>query len=609
MFDSRSLKKFNTEILQDLESEALNFGMLYTPADGKKVSVIATYRPLNGEGRYLGLNSRLEEEVFALTDDSYQYGISTKISAEKIVGAISKLTFRNGEGLDGFIRENCDCYRFHASQRGKLLAMARFFTLNLTYFYCLKIRLRDGAKLPAEFDKETAYDEKTGVCTLVGNPSEKLLSCLSDRLFTIRDGIACQTDGQGMNIAEVYSRGNIISLYNTDLFYSGALLRPLEIVQEDAYVSNCNVTTLNICFEKSSYGTVCALDNDRAKFHWLISPEDRKKIEEFFREEDEVTRSLAADCERGELERINSYLQRSANVHQIVVSANICTEDKILLVPLRGARSIDGEKAKGEKDCLYPGVNGNAEVRVGGVGFYEKSSYEDLPCISVDGGRIDFSGELSRETYSELKINADPMLWDMYGISMNGTIYPGEVPTDTPVRRRMHFNVLAIQHVPHSFSEVCRARNSATEKYESDSLWGIRAVRYRNVFDLMGIGIRSFFDFMRRNGDILTAILSLLVFFTGLGEITLRTAEGISNVVTAVIAVLLIISSVTSIVIKILRYKTDKKYIIRRYLFLYDKQNKKSSEVMHKLSREYKLPAPTYILLKLYFMSQESGDK
>ena len=114
---------------------------------------------------------------------------------------------------------------------------------------------------------------------------------------------------------------------------------------------------------------------------------------------------------------------------------------------------------------------------------------------------------------------------------------------------------------------------------------------------------------MRRNGDILTAILSLMVFFTGLGDITFRTAEGISNVVTALIAVLLIISSVTSIVTKVLRYRADKKFIIRRYLFLYDKQNKKSSEIMRRLSREYKLTPATYILLKLYFIEQESGEK
>lgn len=609
MVDSLSLKKFNAEILQDLENELLNFGLLYAPEDGKKVSVIATYRPLNGEGHYLGLNDRLEEEIFTLTDDSYQYGISTNISAEKIVGAISELTFRNGDGLDGFIRENCGSYRFHASQKGKLLAMARFFTLNLTYFYCLKLRLCDGAALPEEFDTETAYDGKSGVCALIGNPSEKLLAYLSGMKFIIEGGIACETDGQGMDIYEVYSRGNIISLYNTDLFYSGALLRPLEIVQEKPYISNSDVTTLNIFFEKSSYGTVCALDNNKAMFHWLITSEDRQKIEEFFREEDEVTRELAAGSGSGELERINAYLKRSANVHQIAVSANICTADEILLAPLRSTRFIDGEKGREKKDCIYPGVNGNAEVLVSGVGFYEKSSYEDLPCICVDGGRIDFSGELTRETYSELKIKADPMLWDMYGISMNGTVYPGEVPADAPVKRRMHFNVLAVQRVSCSFSEICSARNSATEKRETDSLRGIKTVRYRNIFDLMGIGIKSFLDFMRRNGDILTAVLSLLVFFTGLGEITFRTPEGISNVVTALIAVLLIISSVTSIVIKVLNHRADKKFIIHRYLFLRDKHNKKSSEVMHKLSRVYKLPPATYILFKLYFMTQESEDE
>lgn len=609
MFDSQSLKKFNTELLQDLEKETLNFGLLYIPEGSKKVSVIATYRPLNGEGRYLGLNDRLEEEIFTLTDDSYQYGISTNITAEKIVSAISRLTFRDNDGLNGFIRENCGSYRFHVSQKGKLLAMARFFTLNLTYFYCLRIKLSNGETLPEEFIGEFAYDSKKNVCILIGNPSDKLLSYLSGRRFKIDGDIACQTEEQGMDIYEVYSRGNIITLYNTDLFYSGALLRPLKIVQEEPYISNYNVTTLNIYFEKSSYGTVCALDNNKAMFHWLITSEDRQTIEEFFREEDEVIRELAADSDKGELERINAYLQRSSNVHQIAISTNICSSDNILLAPLRSTHSIDGAKGKGEKDCIYPGVNGNAEVLVRGVGFYEKSSYEDLPCISVDGGRIDFSGELTRETYSELKIKVDPMLWDMYGISMNGTIPSGEISADVPVKRRMHFNVLAVQQVSHSFSEICDARNSATENYESDMLWGIKAVRYRNIFDLMRIGLKNFLDFMRRNGDILTAILSLMVFFTGLGDITFRTAEGISNVVTALIAVLLIISSVTSIVTKVLRYRADKKFIIRRYLFLYDTQNKKSSEIMRRLSREYKLTPATYILLKLYFIEQESGEK
>ena len=602
-FGKEMLEKWNEELREDLKNEDLDHALFYAPEKSKKVSVIATYRPLNGEGFYRGLDENLQEVVLPLQGDNFQYGISTDISAEKIVQAISELAFQDGEGLESFLKQNHDCYKFHASQAGFLLAMAKFLTLNLTYNYCLKIKSDGGAALHEKFGSEVEYDEKTGVCSLIGNPSRELIEALSSKKFDIRGGIAYETQGSGRPIREIYKEGSIITLHKVKLFYSGALIRPLEIAEEESYVSNHGVKVLNIYFEKSSYGTVNAFDCDRAKFHRLISEKDREIIERFFSEEDKITQKLSQRSGEGTLEKINAYLRESANVHQIVVSANIESSDGILLMPLRG-KGVPDEKIS-QRECVYPGVNGNAEVYVPRIGFYGKSSYEDLPCIRVDRAeRIDFSGELTRETYAELKLSPDPISWELYGISMSGKICSGNVAGNVPAERRMHFNVLAYRKVPQTFSQICQLQRAATEDYEIKKLMGIKVVRYNSPFAFVRDLIVRSLEFLRRNGDILTSVLSLLVFFVSMGAMNFETVDGIVNIITAAVAALLILSSVINIFGRICRYGQEKK-CIEKYFFFQDKEMKKRNAVLRGLLKRYIFHPATYVLFKLFFIQDD----
>ena len=424
---TKELERFNQKINRCLQTEnrTNEYAALFSSNSGEKISVVGEYVPLNGEGRFVGLDA--EGNAIERRDvENFVYGISPRLSERVIISAISSLALSSYEGLMSFVREHHGAFMLHAEHKDSIEAMARYFTISACYPYGITLKLL-GNGLESTFLEQVDYKRDKDDSSLVhvlGCPHKELLAFMEGKRFLKRERIVgeerCavfvetkeETGETVYSFRDIYlahATLNSIHLVDNSVFYSGMFLRPLHIVRRKSEHTNKDVLSYTFLFERSSYATVFALDSDRAMYHTLLK-EDRVTVERFFHDEDEAIEALLQ--EGITLDTLNRYLHASPNVHQIGVSANIITSDGKTLFAQRGRSVSDGS---GEKIKIYPGANGNAELISPDVDFYRYSVNEDLPTLSEHDVRIDFGGELSRETYAELHFMPKPMEWEYYG--------------------------------------------------------------------------------------------------------------------------------------------------------------------------------------------------
>ena len=208
---------------------------------------------------------------------------------------------------------------------------------------------------------------------------------------------------------------------------------------------------------RTTFFTEDAFDNHSQNDNPLLEDNDIDLINEYFNKEDEYQLMLINKNPNITIDDVNEYLKISQYVNIIGVTANLSTIDDMLVVCKRGKEVED-------KETIYPSANGHAEFYDQNVSFYKESAYEDVPTLVASReSRIDFIGEISRETVAELNISEFRQKWQYIGISALAI-----KPTKDSVKRRFHFNILMKNTVNYNSKEVIMEHTKAIENYESE---------------------------------------------------------------------------------------------------------------------------------------------
>ena len=545
--DDFTLQNINNNLHDRLkEQKNLNYCKMLAHAHEEDLSITAKHDPPDSFVTLSGDGSTIS--------DGFYYGVSPRLDKQELVRCISNLELQNADGLNSYIANHGDWFMTHPAQEEYLPTLARYIVICMASHFGIRIKMEQ--QKYSEFDhfltacgyspesKKTilSYSKDQGQATHTEHPILTIKGCPSEKMISFLDRFKykhlCKTDGnpiplydnetdektddvieawemllpdtkseKSKSIREIYA--DHLELIEGRVFYSGVLLKPTELEIISGSKENDKIQSLCIHFERSTYGTVCALDRNLTEHPLLksIKPEiikmlqyDDKLKRQLADQISKIENSVLEDSEASKqmLYAVSDYLKECINVNQIGVSANIVTNDGLMLLGQRSHGNIDDGQ-------LYPGVNGNSEVADRNVSFYSLSVYEDYPTIQIDSDRNDFFGEISREAYGELKLNLPRNEWVCCGI-----IISGNMPNETTgadhypeSHRRFHFNIIFEQHTDKSFQEIEELSKKATEAFETKRYLGIRVdceeSRWKRCLKAIGnsvIGIVSHKDFI-----------------------------------------------------------------------------------------------------------------
>ncbi len=594
-----SLAMFNRAILEALYGQRVNYGSLLAYDDNRKLSVIAKYTPPK---EFVGLDSKLNTEIISGTGNrEFYYGVSPCLDSALIIQAISELQFIDGEKLDDYIAKHHEFFTLHTSQEKYLLDIARYITLAVASNYGIifgaderLIEIKNTIDPCGIFMKQI---ENTIV--IRGCPNHAILTALQKYSYKKRGNYWEIIDqGVGIGIQEIYKTTENIGLINGDVFYSGVLLRPVELSIMEKHFENYNTSTLCFSFEKSTYATVFALDGNFVA-HPILSDATRQNISEMLREDDNNKKILINAIDGVEktadiIKSINEYLRVTSNVNQIGVSANIVTSDGVLLIGKRSSQAIDGGH-------LYPSVNGNAEVEDKNVSFYKYSVYEDFPTINLNDHRIDFLGEIAREAYAELRLDIPKQDWNCFGITISGTDF-SDHQTNGPyslTHRRMHFNLLFDTTIDMNYSNVIDKSTHAAESFENEKIIGIQVGYYKNKLSKCMSSIRSFLAGILSAKDFIEAFLLIILFINSFYVYKKSMQFDISGVVSLCFAIVIIGMNLYSGINRILMFINYRKKL--KSINLYGNMSPMQIvPLFNKVFRSYTYHPVSYIAIQLH---------
>lgn len=493
----------NTTIDRALAGKELDFCQVIVDSVKKRLSVIGQY---NAEASYVTLDENLAPVKY--TGHEAYYGVSPQINNEVMIKAISNLELSNPDKLDAFVKANAGWFFLHEGQEKYLRDFARYLVIAMSVNFCISILIdEDMNDAFLLFAKDKPYiTVKDGLVTIKGCPDDETICFLSDFRFCKQQDNTWRISSDGISIEEAYRHTETIVLTNGSVFYSGTLLKVMGISRIKNRYENFDTECACLHFERSSYVTVFALDNDLTN-HPLLSR--CNTLHALFEEDDacksEMIRRLkGAELQAAEdhfdktLEIVNEYLGKCFNVNQIGVSSVLLTSDSYMIFGKRTSNSIDADK-------LYPSVNGNAEISDANVSFYKYSVFEDVPSIVLDGLRIDFLEEVCRECYAELKI---PMA--KQELHCLGLILSGNGPKQAGSGRRCHFNILYEYEATQELQEVQDGSKNANESFENKQLLGFRISSYQNAFSFLAEKSMAFFRWLVNNKDLLESCAMLV---------------------------------------------------------------------------------------------------
>lgn len=564
-------------------SQKLNYCRFFLPEKEGLVSIVAKYAPCfsaeevkrNSESPSepyitLAASDKTEDGLTVVESrdyDAYYYGISPAIDEKVIVESIVDGRLTSKAGLDSFIAEHCTGFMLHNDQREYLIPCARLFVLSIAHNFGIKLNA-DGVLYEhlLRFSNTTMVEKgaQQGEILICGSPTEKLF-CELDGYYFQKDEDClhwkcCSSDAEGLSLRDIYRKRENIILLKGHTFYSGAFLRILYINNDIRSYGNDTVAPLQFLFERSSYGTVYTLDNNYINHPLLHTSRD--KLVEMYRKDDackrrllEKTKSVGSKADY--ITAVNDYLKESMNVNQMCVTGNVITEEGILLIGEREGTSIDA----GE---IYPSVNGNAEVVDENVSFYKLYANEDYPTISLGNARIDFYGELNRETQAELSVSTRLDAWHCYGFTLSGNIPQAESGGEYPfTKRRMHFNILCEQVCDNSFEELVQKQKNATEKFENRMLKGLQLDYYPNSKSMLWERFLNSCRIILDNESHVMAVMAVYVFASTIisayqnGSLTSMTFS-LSDILSAGFSILAVL------MIMVIGHKAIKKHCFKR---------------------------------------------
>ncbi len=561
-----SIGAFDRAMEDALSGQELDFCAVLGLTYDEKLSITAKYAPADRacpwprEKGYVCLDgSDIRSAPVVVTDpEEWYYGVSPSLNKIIIKKAISSLRFASPEGLDAFIAEYASWFSLHADQAGFLLGFARNAVLAFASRFGIRLRIpgtllgnaeeRDdlscfvppAAKAEKDEKGEGGAGEEDILLTIYGCPTERMLKVLAKWKYRMGEDGFWTAGGTGETITEIYSDPGNIRLIVGKVFYSGVLLKPVEIVDGSSgteWYENSPVIPIVIRFERSTFATVISLDNDLSDHPLLKEYAEKEKVKESIGEmlalDDKAKSDLISGLREGGGDRlgvVNTYLDRCFNVNQICVSGNVVTRDGMLVLGLRPQdEGYDGGK-------IYPGVNGNAELADSKVEFYSDSVYEDYPTMSLRDDRMDFLGEIAREAYAELRVDIPRLEWKCFGLIMVGS-EPGRGS------RRMQFNILFEQHSGDTLWDIMEESEKATEAGEHSKLIGVDVHCHKNLFERIIDGALSALIRIAEGKDVWESVLVLWVFLSNLFR---RNGEKMdwADILTLVLALIVLLASV-----------------------------------------------------------------
>ena len=573
-----NIQEFNNSMEEDVSKQTLNFCKAVILST-KKLSITVKHDPAarfqEGSPKYVTLNTDLTTRDCSDFDKFY-YGASPAIDSTLILDAISNLSFRTTSGLEQFISQNCSHFMLHDTQAKYLLDVAKLIVLTVAAKYGITFKLCDQlAFLPSlqnSFPQMITVNEKAGTISLHGCPTDELIHQMKQYRFENKDGIWVP-ERAGKTFTDIYSEKKNISLLVGKVFYSGVLLKPVKIYSPNNNHEN-DIPNYQILYERSTFSAVCAFD-EKAIRHPLLSS-STANLEKMFLEDDAckdtLARQLSDDCETNILKSVNEYIQKSINVNQIGVSGTVKTADGQIFFGLRDSGNID-------TGCLYPGINGNAEVYDPGVSFYHCSIYEDLPTVRLDDPRSDLLGEIEREAYGELRLISKREMWESYGMIISGNL-PN---SSTDQSRRCHFNILFENEVDLPLKTIIERKQKASESFENKSFAGIRIRTHRNKLHRFLNGGISLCKGLLSSKDFIESILVLLLAFTATRAVPVSLGN-ISSIFSFIFAFLILLTDITHLINSLV--KQVRRSRITKTIHIY--QNTKYPQLCKTISRSLK---------------------
>lgn len=516
-----SLTNFNSTIRSTVASQELNFCQAVSLSYDYNLSVTAKYTPDGCGDRFVTLDKSLNP-ISSDSWEMYYYGVSPQIDSHEIITAISEFKFSTLNGLDSFIADNCMHFMLHKDHSAYLADFARHSVITLAGKYGIRIGYsKELYELLRPFDeekeilKEEALENNNKCLLLCGCPTLQMCDILEKYRYTLKDNI-WHIDEHGISLKDIYADKKNIVLLCGNVFYSGVLIKPLKIVHPEERFENYKMKNVSIEFERTTFASVCAFDEVHI-MHPLLK-DSVQNLSRLFYYDDQCKLTLNQMLSNKESysedyvwDCVNQYLQNCLNINQIGVSASIVTKDNRLLLGLRKSKNID-------EGCLYPGVNGNAEIKDDNVAFYTYSVYEDDPKIQLESRRIDFTGEISREAYAEIKLDCNN--WLCCGFILSGQLptYSTVTPIYSQKRRRMHFNILFEKNCEQTHEEIEINKNKATESFETGDFLGLQIHCYKNFFDWMIKSVVSLLNGIINNKDFIESIALILIFTSTLSR-------------------------------------------------------------------------------------------
>ena len=600
-----SLAEINARLSDRLQDEELNFCNLFQSEIADQVSVTGKYEPVLGK-EYIKLNpDDLNQIVSTRNYSRYYYGASPKIDGPLVIPYIAELKLKDENGILAFLKEHHNDFALHKGDEKYLLSISKYILLSICGKFGITFDFETEEKAVNFRGRFTGYEnvllQNKNEVIIRGCPTQELLDALThykyerkteERNYGESDGeyyhdrwIVTDADPQKtentLSIEDVYKKS--IKVYKKSIhviggneFYSGVLFRPLKIEEELYSSSNQNAAPVVISFERSTYGTVYAFDNNLIN-HPLLNEHDKQLITEFFKNDDKQKRELSKrlrELSQDEkyqtemnyhtkmLEAINTYLENSNNVNQICIAATLKTQDDYLFCCQRGKNSID-------KGKLYPSVNGNAEMIDADVEYYKKSVNVDFPSADLHDIRIDFNGELTREANAELGLNLPNEGWICYGIAMLGTMPQGGTSEGNvyPYRkRRMHFSIIMHQSTDENLTAISEKQKKSTENHETKRIYGFKLVQHGKILKLIGMLFKMAINFFAKMQNVILAFFTILCFFLTAHNFSFWDSitdwENLLSLFFSIPVVIVVLLNVGSWIITFFKNKRTRKIII-----------------------------------------------
>ena len=492
------------QLLEDQvkDQSGVNFISLIQAASNNNLSITAKYEPLD----YKFMNAKESVEF-----DNFYYGISPLFNNDVIHDIIVKRQFKSPSDLSQYIEDNYKLFMLYEDSKRYIKPLHKKVILQAIHKFGIEchidteeVFLEIANKLFHLNNKIIKYTDKNSPIYLLGSISDQTLSHIKELGFQFSIDTNHKIHiSKGTNPSFDFNDPTILDLnYKLcygDAFYSGVMLKLMKITQLQNKYSNKDIDTIMLSVHRTTFFTEDAFDNHNQNDNGLLTKEDQNLICAFFKREDQRQRILINQNPLIDIESVNKYLKTSTFPNIIGVTGNITTLDNMLIVCKRGQKVEDSS-------TVYPSVNGHAEFYDQNVSFYKESAFEDVPTIIArTEARIDFIGEITRETTAELNVEDFKQKWQYLGLSVLGI-----KPYEGQLKRRFHFNILMQNKINHAAIEVISEHRKAIENYENEKLFMINLHVYQSVLDKIWSKLVSIIQWITKNKSMLGIFATIM---------------------------------------------------------------------------------------------------